>query len=48
MKPNNPGKNMWLWAETANKKLKQNAQIQDVDGMKACFCVIYDTVRGYI
>ena len=34
MKPNNPGKDMWLRTQTANQKLKQNVQTQDVDGMK--------------
>ena len=44
MKPNNADKNIWLWAQTANQKLKQNAQTQDADGLQAFFCVIYDTV----
>ena len=48
LKPYNGGKNMWMWAHTANTKLKQNAQTQDADGMQIFFCVIYDTVRGYI
>ena len=29
MKPNNAGKNKWLWAQTLKRKLKQNAQTQD-------------------
>ena len=40
VKPNNSGKDMWLLAQTANQKLKQNAQTQDVDGMQA-FPVLY-------
>ena len=48
MKPNNAGKNRWLLAQTANQKLNQNAQIKDIDGIQTVFCVIYDTVRGYI
>ena len=28
---------MWLWAETASEKLKQDVQTQDADGMKAMF-----------
>ena len=47
MKPNNAGKNMWLRAQTTNRKLKQNAQVQEVDGMQYFFFVKYDTVRGY-
>ena len=35
MKPNNVGKGMWLMAQTASQKLKQNAETQDVDGMQA-------------
>ena len=32
----NAGKDMWLWAQTANVKLKQDAQTaQDADGMLA-------------
>ena len=45
---NNAGKNIWLGAQTANRKLKQNVQTQDANGMQAILCVIYDTVRGYI
>ena len=48
MKQNNAGKNMWLWAQTVNQKFQQNAQTQDADGMRTFFCVICDTVRGYI
>ena len=48
MKPKNAGKNMWLRAQTAKQKLKQNAQIQDGDGVQAFFCVINDSVRGEI
>ena len=33
MKPKNAGKNMWMRAQIANQKLKQNAQTQDADGM---------------
>ena len=43
MKLNNAGKNMWLWIQTANKKLKQNAQTQDADDMQGVFCVICDS-----
>ena len=35
MKPNIAGKDMCLWNQTANQKLKQNAQTQDVDGKQA-------------
>ena len=35
MKPSNSGKDMWLQAQTANQKLKQNAPTQDADGMQA-------------
>ena len=48
MKPNNAGKNIWMRAQTLNQKLKQNAQTQNVDGRVAFFCVIYDTIKGYI
>ena len=48
MKPNKAGKNMWLRAQIANKKLKQNTQTQGADGVQTSFWVIYDTVRGYI
>ena len=34
---------MWLWAQTANQNLKQNAQTQDADGMQAFFFVLYVT-----
>ena len=37
MQSNNAGKNMWLRAQTANQKLKQNAQTQDADGMQDFF-----------
>ena len=47
MKLNNARKNMWLRAQTANQKFKQNAQIQDADGMQVFFSVIYDSVRCY-
>ena len=47
-KPNKAGKNKWLWAETANQNLKQNAQTQDAYGMQAFFRVIYDTVTSHI
>ena len=33
---------MWLWAETANQKLKQNAETQDIDGLPA-LSVLYMT-----
>ena len=35
MKPNNAGKDMSQWAQTAIQKLKQNGQTQDADGMQA-------------
>ena len=35
MKPNNAGEDTYLWAGTANEKLKQNLQTQDADGTKA-------------
>ena len=35
MRPNNASKAMWLWAETANEKLKQDVQTQDADDMQA-------------
>ena len=35
MKPNKAGEDMWLRAETENEKLKQDVQIQDVEGMQA-------------
>ena len=35
-------KDVWLRAQTANQKLKQNAQTQDADGMQA-LSVIYIT-----
>ena len=35
MKPNNAGNYTWLRAQTANQKLKRNAQTQGVDGMQA-------------
>ena len=41
MKPNNVGKNMWLWTQTAIQKLKQNAQKKDADGMLSFVCVVY-------
>ena len=35
MKPNDAGKDMWLWAQTANEKLNEEAQTaQDADGMQ--------------
>ena len=34
MKPNDAGEDMWLWAETANENLKEEAQTQDADGMQ--------------
>ena len=46
MKLNNAGKNIWLPAQTENKKLKQNVQIQDAGGMQVFFCVLFDTGRG--
>ena len=40
LNPNNAGKKMWLRAQTANLKLKQNGQIQDGVGMQVFFgCV---------
>ena len=48
MKPNNAGKNLWLRAQTAIQKLKQNAQTRKTDGMRAFFCFIYDKDRGFI
>ena len=42
MKPNNAGKHMWLRAQTANKKLKQNVETQDVGGIQA-LSVLYIT-----
>ena len=35
MKPNNGSGDIWLDAETTNKKLKQDAKTQDTDGMHA-------------
>ena len=35
MKPNDTGKKMWLRAQTASQKLKQNAQRYDADDMQA-------------
>ena len=32
---NNASKGMWLRVYTANQKLKQNAETQEVDGMEA-------------
>ena len=43
MKPYNAGEDMWLRAQTANQKLKQNAQTQDADGMQA-MSVLYMTL----
>ena len=37
MQPTSAGKEMWLWAQTADQKLEQNAQIHDADGMQALF-----------
>ena len=34
MEPIKAGKHMWLRAETANKKFKQDAQAQDADLMQ--------------
>ena len=34
MGPNNACEDMWLRAETTNKKLKHDAQTQDADGMQ--------------
>ena len=48
IEPNNAGKNIWLRAQTASQKLKQNAQTQDADGMQDFFYVINDTVTGLI
>ena len=48
MKPNKANENMWLRAQISKQNLKQNPQTQDADGMQTFFCVIYDTVRGYI
>ena len=31
MKPNNTGEDMWLRAETANEKFKQDERTQDAD-----------------
>ena len=39
---------MCLRAQIANQDLKQNAQTQDADGVQTFFCVMCDTVRGYI
>ena len=44
MKPDHSGENMWLRAQTANKKFKQNAQKQHNDDRQAFFCVIDDAV----
>ena len=43
MKPNNTGMDIWLWAQTANQKLKQNAQKQNAYGMQAR-SLLYRTV----
>ena len=42
MKANNAGKSMWLHDQTANQKLEQNAETQDVDDMQA-LSVLYMT-----
>ena len=42
MKSNNAGEDMWLRAQTANKKLKLGAQTKDADRMQAKI-VIYMT-----
>ena len=34
MKPNNAGEDMWLRAETANEKLKQDSQTPKADVMQ--------------
>ena len=44
MKPNNTGKEMWQRAQTANQKLKQNAQTHDADSMQAISVLYYMTL----
>ena len=34
MKPNKADKDMWLRTQNANQKLKENVQIQDIDGIQ--------------
>ena len=34
MKPNSTGKDIWLQAQTAYEKVKQDAHTQDAEGMK--------------
>ena len=48
MEPNNASINLWLLAQTANQKMKQNSQIQDADDMQAFFCVKFDTVMAFV
>ena len=43
----NAGKKMSLWAQTADQKLKHNAQNQDADRMQF-FCALCGTVKSYI
>ena len=40
--PNNASEDTWLWAETANEKLEQDAKRQDADVMQALH-VLYMT-----
>ena len=35
MRPNNASKDIWLWVETAIKKLKKDVHTQDANGMQA-------------
>ena len=42
MKLNNADKDMWLRTQTANQKLKPDAQTQDIDGMKSLPWVKYE------
>ena len=46
MKPNSARKAMWLRAETANEKLKQDLQTQEVDNMRAMFVVYKTQLEG--
>ena len=48
MNPNNAGKDMWLWAQTANQKLKENGQTQGANGMQALSVLCMTQLDGYI
>ena len=48
MKPTNAGKDMCLRTQTANRKLKQNAQTQDVVDMQALPVLYMNKVKGYV